>query len=26
MTSDELGWDADHVSKYGITFACQEAF
>ena len=26
MTSDELGWDADHVSKYGITFACTEAF
>lgn len=26
MTTDELGWDADYVSRYGITFACTEAF
>lgn len=24
MDSNELGWDADHVSKYGITFSCTE--
>jgi len=26
MSTDELGWDADKVSKYGITFGCIEAF
>ena len=26
MTTDELGWDADYVSRYGITFACTEAY
>lgn len=25
MDSDELGWDTDHVSKYGITFSATEA-
>jgi len=25
METNELGWDADSVSKYGITFACKEA-
>lgn len=24
MDANELGWDADHVSKYGITFSCTE--
>ncbi len=26
MSGDELGWSTDQVSKYGITFACKEAF
>lgn len=25
MNTNELGWDADHVSKYGITFSATEA-
>ena len=25
MDSADLGWDTDHVSKYGITFSCTEA-
>lgn len=25
MDSNELGWDADHVSKYGFSFSCTEA-
>ena len=26
MDSDEAVWDTDHVSKYGFTFSCTEAF
>ena len=26
MENNDLGWDADHVSRYGISFACIEAF
>lgn len=25
MDTNELGWDVDHVSKYGFTFSCTEA-
>ena len=25
MDSNDLGWDADHVSKYGFSFSCTEA-
>ena len=25
MDSNNLGWDADHVSKYGFSFSCTEA-
>lgn len=25
MDADDLGWDADHVSRYGMTFSCTEA-
>ena len=25
MDDNSLGWDADHVSKYGISFSCTEA-
>lgn len=25
MDANELGWDVDHVSKYGFTFSCTEA-
>lgn len=25
MDTNELGWDADHVSKYGLSFSCTEA-
>ena len=26
LSSDEIYWDANHVSNYGITIACKEAF
>ena len=26
MDAEELGWNADHISNYGITFSCTEAF
>lgn len=26
MDASELGWDADHVSRYGMSFSCTEAF
>jgi hypothetical protein len=25
MDTSEMGWDADHVSRYGMTFSCTEA-